>query len=186
MSLLKEYESLKHLQGFTLGYYKFFTAFKLELYVHNNTFAYKWNDVNLGTGSYTVDTTQHVVIPTCEKCFIPPNGIGFSLRCAECMGKEMDTISYNYWCSYPSRKGDFIEELKTFAYEQTQWIGKPETQALSKRSLKEECQRRINFFVNTLHTYFAGKPNVNNPYYKGTLDPILRDIRNTASLCLRD
>jgi len=70
---------------------------------------------------------------------------------------------------------------KEFVDEQLRWIQKEEVQKQAKtnaRDLKDECQKRINFFVLKLHERvgqgFDGKGHFH-----------LRDIRNAAFLCLK-
>jgi hypothetical protein len=76
--------------------------------------------------------------------------------------------------------GSYTSELE-FVNEQLRWIQTEEVQKQAKtqgRILKEECQKRINFFVLKLHeTVGQG--------YDGKAHFTLRDIRNAAFLCLK-
>jgi len=185
MSLLEQYTKSKSLQGFTLGFKTFFESFTLTLNTTDRRYSYKWNDVWLASGNYSfVECTYSV--PPCE-CPNPLGeyGKGYGImKCPQCGHQGvMGDLKFKY--SGPA--ADFLTELKDFAYEQLQWISSEATQKeykTNKRSLKEECQRRINFFVQALHTHLAGKPNVHTG--RGTVDPYLRDIRNLAHLCLKD
>ena len=205
MSLLSQYESSKHLNGFTLGFHRFFDAFKLTLYdthpygVSYSTYAYKWNDIYLSSGNVSYTQQEYIVKPC--SCIKDPNPIGGYVNpqalCKYCGHQAVlgpSKKSY-YECSGQSsgvmysskRDGTFIKELSEFRDEQLRWVTSDESQKLyktNKRKLREECQRRINFFVQTLHTYFAGQTNAQT--LRGTCDPYLRDIRNLAHLCLKE
>jgi len=71
--------------------------------------------------------------------------------------------------------------LLDFVREQLIWIYSEEIQKQAKanpRKLKEECQRRINFFVLKLQEKVGSG-------YDGKAHFYLRDIRNSAFLCLK-
>ena len=71
--------------------------------------------------------------------------------------------------------------LVDFITEQLIWIYSKETQENVKknpRQLREECQRRINFFVLKLQEKVGSGIDGKAHYY-------LRDIRNLAFLCLK-
>jgi hypothetical protein len=78
--------------------------------------------------------------------------------------------------------GSYTSELE-FVNEQLRWIQTEEVQKQAQaktkcRSLKEECQKRINFFVLKLHEKVGQG-------YDGKAHFTLRDIRNAAFLCLK-
>lgn len=187
MSLLAQYESSKALQGFTLGFHKFFEAFK---YTEIGEYRYQWNDVNLSVGLIYKEPPTYQVKPcSCIQEPSPLGGYGLSVaKCGYCGHQPILAPSKKTLTQFsPSRNTTFILELDEFAKGQLQWIQLVETQTLykaQKRQLKEECQRRINFFVQALHTHFAGQANCHTG--RGLCDPYLRDIRNLAYLCLKD
>ncbi len=190
MSLLAQYESSKALQGFTLGFHKFFDAFKYFEVKGVPTYRYSWNDVLLSSG-FTHESPPAYKVRPCS-CIQEPSSLGeYGLSVAKCgyCGHQpiLEPIKKSLNQGSPSRNTTFIVELDEFAKGQLQWIQSSETQALykgQKRQLKEECQRRINFFVQALHTHFAGQSNCHTG--RGLCDPYLRDIRNLAHLCLKD
>ena len=193
MSLLSQYESSKGLQGFTLGFYRFFEAFQYkepgDIY-NPSAYRYTWNDVLLSGGYTREQPTEYLVKPcSCIEVPSPLGGYGYSVfKCPHCgnlpvLGPPTKTLQQ----TNPYRNASFILELDEFKKEQERWITLAETQALykkNKRELREECQRRINFFVQALHTHFAGQANCHTG--RGLCDPYLRDIRNLAHLCLKD
>lgn len=154
MSLLEQYAELSvNLSGFTLGFYKFFDSFKCS--THMSGFQLHWNNVQLATG------TKHIY----------PDG------------------TFTWWLTYPlyvTRFVSEIQDLMKFIEFQKEWIRSAEAQRELKRNrrvFREECQRRINFFVGALHNTFTGlSMNGGNK----TFDPYLRDIRNLAFLALKD
>jgi hypothetical protein len=73
------------------------------------------------------------------------------------------------------------EPLVDFISEQLIWIHSEMVQKEAKanpRNLKEECQKRINFFVLKLQEKVGSGYDGKGHFY-------LRDIRNTAFLCLK-
>lgn len=182
MSLLSEYNKFKHLQGFTLGFFKFFDAFRLTVEDPLYTFHYKWNDILLVQGTYAEAAFVWKVKPCGHLTEDPLNSCVYCGHQAEkTPGKKVYKDTLN------ERPADFVKDLDEFAQEQQSWIASLETQEQYKknrRMLKEECQRRMNFFVQQLHTRFAGKQQ--ERYSRKTPDPYLRDIRNLANLCLKD
>lgn len=194
MSLLEQYKASKGLQGFTLGFKTFFESFTLTHHVSDNRYSYKWNDVILSRGA-TVFVECQYEVPPCE-CPNPLGqyGKGYGiLKCPQCGHQGvMGDIKHKYYSFHQGidsivGPAQYLDELREFAYEQGKWIVEDNTQKLyktNKRQLKEECQRRINFFVQALHTHLAGKPNLHTA--RGTVDPFLRDIRNLANLCLKE
>lgn len=181
MSLLAEYNSLGHLAGFQLGFYKFFQAFKLDLSVVN-TYSYKWNDVILSNGSVFEPQAMYIR-PPCGCIKLPSPLGGYTTDTAKCSFCGHEPVIAAQKKVYSSQLGSYrapLDELDEFAKEQLRWI---QTQKKT-RAVKEECQRRINFFVQALHTHLAGKHNYHTG--RGTCDPFLRDIRNLAHLCLKE
>jgi len=85
------------------------------------------------------------------------------------------------WWNDKMLMGHSYGHLVDFIREQLIWIYSKETQENVKknpRQLREECQRRINFFVLKLQeTVGSG--------YDGKAHYYLRDIRNLAFLCLK-
>ena len=158
MSLLEQYTKSKNLQGFTLGFKKFFDSFTLTLRTNEKIYEYKWNDVMLARGGYTMEEVGYRV-PPC-RCSNPMGGWGYGiLKCPECGHQGvLGDMKFKYYG--PTGYADYVDELREFAYEQEKWITSDETQTLykkNKRELKEECQRRINFFVQALHNIVTGK-----------------------------
>lgn len=95
-------------------------------------------------------------------------------------------ISETEWDWFPSTycvpyRYSEIRDIVNFAEFQKTWIRN--TPKTARRALKEECQRRINFFVAALHKLWAGK-SVGGT--NKTWDPCLRDIRHMAFLCLKE
>ncbi len=138
MSLLAEYNSLAHLAGFQLGFYKFFQSFKLDDTTIINVYSYSWNDVLLSKGSIFEPHATYTRAPC--GCF--PLG-GYAPQCQHCGHQTVLTPQKK---KYSSQLGGFLapfDELDEFAKEQLRWI---QTQKKT-RAVKEECQRRINFFV---------------------------------------
>lgn len=186
MSLLTQYTASQNLQGFTLGFNQFFTSFVLTQKPVSHTWRFTWNDVLLSSGHYTVNKVGYSVEPC--RCSNPMGGWGYGiLKCPLCGHQGvLEEIKCTYFTCTPGTPG-YLENITEFIQTQTEWIASEPTQALykhQKRKLKEECQRRVNFFVQALHTEFSGK---STPEMTGrTFDPFLRDIRNLAHLCLKD
>ena len=188
MSLLSQYESSKALQGFTLGFQTFFNAFTYKE-LNTSVYTYDWNDVRLSEG-FTHESAPSYLVKPCSCIQEPSPLVGYGLSTSKCLHCGHTPIlappSKRLQQASPSRDTSFILELDEFAKEQLKWIQLPKTQQLyirQRRELKEECQRRINFFVSALHLHFAGQANCHTG--KGTCDPYLRDIRNLANLCLK-
>lgn len=192
MSLLSQYESSKGLQGFTLGFHKFFDAFKVDDTTVRDRYSYTWNDIRLSWGNLSIPQPNYIVKPcSCIKDPIPLGGyIPIQSVCQYCGHEPILGPSkkvYSECGVFGSRDATFIPELSEFANEQLKWVQSEPIQTqykTNKRQLREECQRRINFFVQALHTYFTGRPKPDGS--RGTLDPSLRDIRNLAHLCLKE
>jgi hypothetical protein len=167
--------------GFQLGFYKFFQAFKLDDTSVINKYHYKWNDVILSAGSvYTLPPEYTKPCSHYEE--VTPGFGGYdSKKCSQC-GNQQTLLPQKKKKYLPEFYHSYLpfDELDEFAKEQLRWI---QIQKKNK-ALKEECQRRINFFVQALHTHLAGKQNIHPK--RGTCDPYLRDIRNLAHLCLKE
>ncbi len=188
MSLLEQYNNLKSLKGFTLGYYKFFDSFSLILRTIDKKFSFKWNTIKLAQGSYWYLEAPRWEIPP---CICDPNPLAMHIGpCSKC-GKEpkMAPEKIQYQCEWPSRDGKFILDLNEFVNQQKDWINTEDIQKQyknSRRQLKEECQQRVNFFVAELHKEFMGKVNINHYQLRGTLDRNIGDIRHFAMMCLKE
>lgn len=174
MSLLAEYNSLGHLAGFQLGFYKFFQSFKLDDTTVISAYHYSWNDVVLSRGSVFDLNSTHARLP-CGCTIGNPTG-----ACVYCGHQAVLTPGKKQYTSAVGSYRAPFDELDEFAKEQLRWI---QTQPKT-RAVKEECQRRINFFVQALHTHLAGKHNYHTN--RGMCDPFLRDIRHLAHLCLKE
>lgn len=155
-SLLEQFNSLdKKLNGFTLGFYKFFDNFKYN--IDNSYYSLNWNSILFArSGVFKSGGSTH------------------------------------YCNTYPTSNNVnrmHIQELIDFIEAQKQWVQTEESQKAfqkNKRLFREECQKRINFFVNALHQIFSGVNMNKPPSYTATFDPYLRDIRNLAFLALKD
>jgi len=98
---------------------------------------------------------------------------------------EPNTFCWNkkvlMWHNMSHNYGHLVD----FIREQLIWIYSEEVQNRVKgggagpRTIREECQRRINFFVLKL------QEKVGSGWYGGKAHFILRDIRNLAFLCLK-
>ena len=153
-TLLEQYADLSvSLSGFTLGFYKFFDSFACK--THDNGFQLHWNSVQFASG------TKHIY----------PDG------------------TFTWWLTYPLyvvRYCSEVQDLIKFIEFQKDWIRSADAQRELKRNrriFREECQRRINFFVTALHGVFSGLSTGNG---NKTFDPYLRDIRNMAFLALKE
>jgi len=94
-------------------------------------------------------------------------------------GSEPNTFCWNYkmLMGYVHNYNHLVD----FITEQLIWIYSKETQENAKknpRQVREECQRRINFFVLKLQQKVGSG-------YDGKAHFYLRDIRNLAFLCLK-
>ena len=176
MALLKKYESRTDLPDFKLGYYNFFKAFTVVKNTAENRFQYTWYSHILCEGRYQVKVNK-------PKEETPLGGyvdLAAAVRNFDVnqMYKELDELEFIYNAEYPySQNANFINDLIEFSWQQTEWIKKPGTIKYGS-TLKIECQRRINFFLDELQKHFAGKAK--------EMNSVFRDIRDWADLCMKE
>ena len=187
MALFEKYNS-KSLKGFTLGYSKFFESFVFIRRVADNKFSFEWNSVKLAQGGYFYLEAPRWEVPP---CICNPHPLAMHIGpCSTCgVEPKMADEKIGYQCEWPTRDGKFVLDLNDFKNGQLEWIESKEVQELyskNKRQLKEECQKRINFFVAELHKEFTGKTNLNHFQLRGSLDRYLGDIRHFAMMCLKE
>lgn len=188
MSLFEQYNKLKHIKGFTLGYYKFFDGFIFVKRVADKKFSFEWNNVKLAQGNYWYLEPPHWEVSPCI-CDVNPLAMHIG-PCKVCgIEPKMADEKIYYQCEWPSRDGQVMLDFNDFKNQQKEWIESDEVQKMytkKKRELKEECQTRVNFFVAELHKEFLGKLNINHHDLRGTLDRYLGDIRHFAMMCLKE
>lgn len=144
MALVKEYNSKGGISGFSLGFHEFFRRFYFGV---NNIDGRQYTGfIYHGMGIFRARNycnCRHEVDYPCMDCrfsHCPHQKEEICFRCCE-SGYYGDILWHDYYS---------IRDLFEFTLYQRAWI---KTQRDSKE-LKNECRKRINFFISKLDEFF--------------------------------